>query len=64
MQFLSCITIFQVIDCKKNSRIMSYTFPAWPYPYPHETVFDGLDQMECPMMVNDNPLKTGLMKLS
>jgi hypothetical protein len=35
---------------------MSYTFPAWPYPYPHETVFDGLDQMEYPMMVNDNPL--------
>jgi aminopeptidase N len=35
---------------------MSYRFPAWPYPYPHETVFDGLDQMEYPMMVNDNPL--------
>jgi hypothetical protein len=34
---------------------MSYTFPKWPYPYPHETVFDGLDQMEYPMMVNDNP---------
>ncbi|MFB6457891.1 M1 family metallopeptidase [Chitinophaga sp. Hz27] len=35
---------------------MSYTFPRWPYPYSHETVFDGLDQMEYPMMVNDNPL--------
>jgi hypothetical protein len=35
---------------------MSFTFPKWPYPYPHETVFDGLDQMEYPMMVNDNPL--------
>jgi hypothetical protein len=35
---------------------MSYSFPKWPYPYPHETVFDGLDQMEYPMMVNDNPL--------
>src|SRR5882757_9499803 len=35
---------------------MSYVFQAWPYPYPHETVFDGLDQMEYPMMVNDNPL--------
>jgi hypothetical protein len=37
---------------------MSYTFPKWPYPYSHETVFDGLDQMEYPMMVNDNPTRT------
>ncbi|MEJ7663733.1 MAG: hypothetical protein WKG07_31465 [Hymenobacter sp.] len=37
---------------------MSYTFPKWPYPYSHETVFDGLDQMEYPMMVNDNPSAT------
>jgi hypothetical protein len=36
---------------------MSYHFPKWPYPFPHETVFDGLDQMEYPMMVNDNPLE-------
>ena len=36
---------------------MSYQFPKWPYPYPHETVFDGLDQMEYPMMVNDNPVE-------
>jgi hypothetical protein len=36
---------------------MSYKFPKWPYPYPHETVFDGLDQMEYPMMVNDTPLQ-------
>ena len=36
---------------------MSYRFPKWPYPYNHETVFDGLDQMEYPMMVNDNPLE-------
>jgi hypothetical protein len=48
---------FRVIDfAGKTVNIMSYTFPAWPYPYPHETVFDGLDQMEYPMMVNDNPL--------
>src|SRR5699024_5160711 len=37
---------------------MSYNFPAWPYPFPHETVFDGLDQMEYPMMVNNNPVST------
>jgi len=35
---------------------MSYKFPKWPFPYQHITVVDGLDQMEYPMMVNDNPL--------
>ncbi len=34
---------------------MSYQFPKWPFPYSHMTVVDGLDQMEYPMMVNDNP---------
>lgn len=47
---------FEVIDyARKTVEAMSYTLPAWPYPYPHETIFDGLDQMEYPMMVNDNP---------
>ena len=50
---------FEVINfARKTVQSMSYSFPAWPYPYPHETVFDGLDQMEYPMMVNDNPTKT------
>ena len=44
-------------DARKTVEAMSYTFPAWPYPYSHETVFDGLDQMEYPMMVNDNPVE-------
>lgn len=35
---------------------MSHHFPKWPFPYSHITVFDGLDQMEYPMMVNDNPV--------
>ena len=49
---------FTVInDARKTVEAMSYNFPAWPYPYPHETVFDGLDQMEYPMMVNDNPVR-------
>ncbi|MEP6512389.1 MAG: M1 family metallopeptidase [Parafilimonas sp.] len=49
---------FEVADfARKTVESMSYTFPAWPYPYSHETVFDGLDQMEYPMMVNDNPLE-------
>lgn len=47
---------FAVIGyARKTVEAMSYVFPKWPYPYPHETVFDGLDQMEYPMMVNDNP---------
>jgi hypothetical protein len=41
---------------RKTVDYMSYRFPKWPYPYSHETVFDGQDQMEYPMMVNDNPL--------
>jgi Peptidase family M1 domain len=50
---------YEVVDfARKTVESMSYRFPAWPYPYPHETVFDGLDQMEYPMMVNDNPLES------
>jgi hypothetical protein len=49
---------FEVVsDARKTVKAMSYTFPAWPFPYSHVTVFDGLDQMEYPMMVNDNPLR-------
>ena len=48
---------FEVIDdARRTVDAMSYRFPKWPFPYPHETVFDGLDQMEYPMMVNDNPV--------
>lgn len=47
----------EVIDfARKSVYAMSYKFPKWPFPYAHETVFDGLDQMEYPMMVNDNPV--------
>lgn len=45
------------LDARKTVEAMSYVFPAWPYPYSHITVFDGLDQMEYPMMVNDNPVE-------
>ncbi|GAA4795871.1 M1 family metallopeptidase [Olivibacter ginsenosidimutans] len=48
-----------VIDfARKTVHGISTVFPAWPFPYPHITVFDGLDQMEYPMMANDNPTKT------
>ena len=50
---------FEVIGiARKTVELMSYQFPKWPFPYNHETVFDGLDQMEYPMMVNDNPVET------
>jgi len=49
---------YEVIDfARKTVHAMSYDFPKWPFPYSHETIFDGLDQMEYPMMVNDNPLE-------
>jgi len=49
---------YEVIDFARHTvHAMSHGFPKWPYPYPHETIFDGLDQMEYPMMVNDNPVK-------
>jgi hypothetical protein len=50
---------YEVIDfARKTVWAMSYVFPKWPFPYSHESVFDGLDQMEYPMMVNDNPLES------
>ena len=42
---------------RRSVLMMSYQYPNVPFPYPHETIFDGLDQMEYPMMVNDNPLE-------
>jgi hypothetical protein len=48
---------YEVVDfAAKTVWAMSYVFPKWPFPYSHMTVFDGLDQMEYPMMANDNPL--------
>lgn len=49
---------FEVVNYgRKTLEGMSFYFPKWPYPYPHFTVFQGLDQMEYPMMANDNPLE-------
>ena len=36
----------------------SHFYPKYPFPFNHITVFDGTDQMEYPMMVNDNPTPT------
>lgn len=50
---------YEVVDfAAKTVWAMSYVFPKWPFPYSHMTVFDGLDQMEYPMMANDNPLES------
>ncbi|MGN6194974.1 MAG: M1 family metallopeptidase [Ginsengibacter sp.] len=38
--------------------LTSHYYPKYPFPFPHITVFDGTDQMEYPMMVNDNPTPT------
>ena len=49
---------YEVVDFNRTTVwAMSHLFPKWPFPYSHETIFDGLDQMEYPMMVNDNPLQ-------
>lgn len=53
-----------VKEAQKTVEYMSYRFPQWPYPYPHETVFDGLDKMEYPMMVNDVPQEGALASFS
>ncbi|HNM24991.1 MAG TPA: M1 family metallopeptidase [Saprospiraceae bacterium] len=48
---------FEVVHfARQTVEAMSDRFPRWPFPFSHVTVFDGLDQMEYPMMVNDNPL--------
>lgn len=43
-------------EARLTVDFMSSRFPKWPFPFQHMTVFDGLDQMEYPMMANDNPL--------
>ncbi len=42
---------------RKTVEAISYKFPAIAFPYAHITVFDGLDAMEYPMMINDLPFE-------
>ena len=45
---------FEVAEISRKSvEYMSYEFPAAPFPFPQITVFNGSDEMEYPMMVND-----------
>lgn len=42
---------------RKTIDLISHQAPGIPFPYPHETIFDGLDAMEYPMMVNNLPFE-------
>lgn len=55
-----------ILEARKTVELMSFVFPKWPFPYNHETVFEGLDKMEYPMMVNDVPIgdKAGSFSLT
>jgi len=45
---------FEVAEiARKAINYMSTEIPGVPFPYPNETVFNGLDEMEYPMMVNN-----------
>jgi len=49
---------YQVIHIARDAvEFMSYEIPGIPFPFPKETVFNGLDAMEYPMMVNDTTLE-------
>ncbi|MEO6168077.1 MAG: M1 family metallopeptidase [Chitinophagales bacterium] len=55
----SAVDFFEVADvARKSVEIMNTKYPAVPFPFPHITIFNGLDQMEYPMMVNDNSSET------
>lgn len=58
--FVSAVYNTASIDYKEVARIaadgirlMSTWLPGYPFPYPSETVFNGNDGMEYPMMCND-----------
>ncbi|MGC4036152.1 MAG: M1 family metallopeptidase [Chitinophagaceae bacterium] len=42
---------------RKAVELISHFFPKIPFPYSHETIFDGRDAMEYPMMVNNLPFE-------
>lgn len=45
---------YRVADISRRSiDYMSFVFPAVPFPFPQMTVFNGLSEMEYPMMVNN-----------
>ncbi len=58
---------YEVCEIARNSiEYMSFDFPGVPFPYPKMTVFNGLSEMEYPMMVNDlsSPTRSDAIKLT
>ncbi|MBZ0178049.1 MAG: M1 family metallopeptidase [Melioribacteraceae bacterium] len=50
---------YQVAEISKKSILyFSNTMPAYPFPYPTLTVFNGSGGMESPMMINDGSSST------
>ncbi|MCO6496503.1 MAG: M1 family metallopeptidase [Chitinophagaceae bacterium] len=50
---------YDVADqARQTVHLGSHYYPKYPFPFSHITVFDGTDQMEYPMMANDNPTRT------
>lgn len=45
---------FMVGWVQKDLVWLSTKWPGWPYPYSKTTIFQGVADMEYPMMVNDN----------
>jgi hypothetical protein len=42
---------------RKTVELISYKIPGIPFPFPHQTIFEGLDATEYPMMVNNLPFE-------
>jgi len=40
---------------RKTVSLICSSYPGIPFPYQHITIFEGLDAMEYPMMVNNQP---------
>jgi hypothetical protein len=56
---------YEVAEVARNSiDYMSREFPGVPFPYPQETVFNGADEMEYPMMVNDRSIEDRMYMVS
>lgn len=45
---------YKVVNYGRQAiELMSFNFPAYPFPFPNITVFNGLSEMEYPMIVNN-----------
>jgi hypothetical protein len=42
---------------RKTVELINHQIPGIPFPFPHQTIFEGLDAMEYPMMVNNLPFE-------